>query len=281
MTYLILSIVSTTLVFVIFKLFSKFKINNLKAIITNYFTAHFIGTLHAGGYNPVEVFNSNWIWVALILGGLFISLFNLMALTAQKNGVSVASVANKMSVVIPVFIAIAIFGENASLIKGLGIALACIGVWLTSSKASTGSRSNNLLFPIVLFLGSGILDAIFVYATKELLSGNENLFSAMIFLFAGLMGVSYLIVKKDFRFKLKDILWGIVLGSINYFSIYFVLKALTNSPWESSVVFPINNMAIVGVSSVVSLLLFKEKLSLKNWGGILVSILAIVIITWS
>lgn len=281
MIYLLLSVVASTLVFVIFKLFGTYKVNNLKAIIINYFTAHLIGSIIAGGYSPSTVLHENWLPVAFGLGILFITLFNVMALTSQKNGVSVASVANKMSVVIPVAVAIIFFGEALNIGKGVGIGLACVGVWLTSVKNSEGRVSSNILLPVVLFLGSGLLDTILNYASKVLLQGNEDIFSAVIFLFAGLFGLSFLIYKRDFKFTLKDVYWGVILGSINYFSIYLLLKALAHAPWESSSVFPINNMSIVGVSTLVSWIFFKEHMSWKNWLGISISILSIVIITWA
>lgn len=280
MIYLILSVIASTLVFVIFQLFGKFEVNNLKAIIVNYFTAHLIGAFIAGGYNPGEIITANWLPVALGMGLLFISLFNLMAHTAQNNGVSVASVANKMSVVIPVVIAILFHNEGVTLLKSIGIGLACIGVWMTSVKQDNVRKNASIWFPLILFIGSGILDTILNYSSKELLNGNEDIYSSMIFLFAGTFGLFFLAYKKDLKFSSKDILWGVTLGVINYFSIYLVLMALKYAPWESSVVFPVNNMSIVAVSTIISWSIFKESMSLKNWIGIVVSILAILIITW-
>ena len=71
-----------------------------------------------------------WFYVALALGFLFIAIFNVMALTAQKNGLSVASVASKMSVIIPVLFGIIIYKESVGFYKILGIILALVAVVL-------------------------------------------------------------------------------------------------------------------------------------------------------
>ena len=113
MIYLLLSILASTLIFVIFKLFERHRINTLQAIVVNYFTACIAGVL---SYNQTisisEITNSNWFLGALFLAFLFIAVFNLMALTAQQNGLSVAAVAGKMSVVIPVIFGIYVYKES-------------------------------------------------------------------------------------------------------------------------------------------------------------------------
>ena len=103
MIYLLLSIVASTLLFIIFKLFNVYKINTFQAIVANYAVACIYGLMsYDSDINTNDIVNSEWFYGAIGLGFLFISVFNLMALTAQKNGLSVASVASKMSVIIPI-----------------------------------------------------------------------------------------------------------------------------------------------------------------------------------
>ena len=45
---------------------------------------------------------------------------------------------------------------------------------------------------------------------------------------------------------------------------------------EPSALFPINNLSVLTVATLVSVLFFKEKLSFKNWVGIGLSLLAIL-----
>tara|TARA_B110000037_G_scaffold140039_2_gene158377 strand:+ start:880 stop:1059 length:180 start_codon:yes stop_codon:yes gene_type:complete len=57
------------------------------------------------------------------------------------------------------------------------------------------------------------------------------------------------------------------------------MKALQNKNIESSTLFTVNNVAIVIVSTLVGLLFFKEKFSLKNKIGVILAILGIVLVT--
>ena len=77
---------------------------------------------------------------------------------------------------------------------------------------------------------------------------------------------------------MKNLIAGIILGVPNYYSILFLIKALQIKGFESSTLFTINNVGIVVVSTIVGLILFKEKFSLKNKIGILLAITGIVLV---
>jgi drug/metabolite transporter (DMT)-like permease len=109
----------------LFKLFNKYNIDTLQAIVVNYFTAFAFGILaNNQSVNISEIIESQWFYGAIGLGFLFIAIFIVMALTAQKNGLSVASVASKMSVIIPIIFGIYIFKESIGIQKITGIILA-------------------------------------------------------------------------------------------------------------------------------------------------------------
>lgn len=280
MTYLILSILFSSALFVVFKLFDKYSINTLQAIIVNYFTAFCIGML---SYNQSVDFGSipqkPWFIGAIILSCLFITVFNLMALTSQRNGVSVASVAGKMSIVIPVLFGIYLYNEHLTIQKSIGIILALFAVLLATSKEKTSSSKQNFIFPILLFLGSGIIDTLIKYIQSSYVPDTElPLFSAILFLQAGLLGGVVFFFKRTV-IHYKNIIAGLFLGAINYYSIIYLLKALNNDTMGSAEIFTINNVAVVMLTTLAGLLLFKEKLIFKNWIGILVAIISILLIT--
>jgi uncharacterized membrane protein len=86
-----------------------------------------------------------------------------------------------------------------------------------------------------------------------------------------------LITKKQ-TFQIKSVPFGIVLGAINYSTMYFIMKALSAGVMEPSILFPINNLSILTLSTLISVIFFKEKMSTKNWLGIALSVLAIFIL---
>ena len=67
------------------------------------------------------------------------------------------------------------------------------------------------------------------------------------------------------------------MGVPNFFSIYYILKAISEG-WEGSEFFPYNNISIIALSAVIAYLFFKEKLSVANIVGVLLAIVAIGLI---
>lgn len=280
MIWLVASILFSSLIFAIFKIFNKYQVNNLEAIIVNYLVASALGFFLFGSIPSSSQLNSGFGFTALIIGFLFITLFNVMAKVTQQNGVSVASVSNKMSVIIPVIVAILLYQDSYSYLKILGIILALLGIYLVTLKEKTTIKVSWVL-PLILFVGSGLLDATLNFAEAKVVSSNQlGLFTPTAFAIAAIFGIVYLIYKKQIPSK-KSLLFGLVLGIPNYFSIYILLKALEGSGLESSIVFPINNMGVVLVSTLISLIWFGEKLSIKNYIGVAISILAISLIAFS
>ncbi len=280
MIYLLLSVLSSMAIFVLFKLFDKFKINTIQAIVVNYVTAFACGFFFYEGTIEPEIANTNWFFAAIALGFLFIGIFNVMALTAQRNGLSVVSVASKMSVIIPILFGIIIYNESTGVLKIVGVILALIAVYLTSVKQKDNAvLTHSLYLPVILFLGSGIIDT----SVNHFAPKNEmQLFLAVIFGMAGCVGfliLGYNAVKLKQYFQLKSVPFGIALGIVNYCSMYFLLKALRVDGFESSSVFTINNVAIVAFTTLTGLILFKEKISRKNWLGILIAMISIILVT--
>ena len=107
------------------------------------------------------------------------------------------------------------------------------------------------------------------------------MFLATIFGCAFLLGCLFMIVqiiKGNFKFQWKNILGGIVLGIPNYYSMEFLLKALQTEGLESSTLFTINNVSIVILTTVFALVFFKEKLIKKNWIGIGLAVISILLV---
>ena len=285
MVYLLISICISSFLFVIFKLFDVLKINTFQAIVVNYFTAAVLGFyLSNNSVSFTEIPYQPWFFVAFLLGIMFILVFNIMALTSQKNWLSVASVSSKMSVVIAIVFGVWYYEENLSLIKFIGILLALIAVYLTSSKEKNGivQKNKDFLFPILLFFGSGAIDTSLKYVeTSFVEEGGVPLFSATIFGCAFVLCVIVLMyqkIKGILSFELKSIFGGILLGVPNYFSIVYLLKALSTEGMESSSAFTLNNVGIVILSTLFGLFIFKEKLIIKNWLGIGIAVVSIILI---
>ncbi len=229
-----------------------------------------------------EVTSTHWFIGTIFLGMLFIIIFNIMGITAQRSGVAVTSVATKMSVVIPVVFGIVVYQESAGFLKILGIILALVAVYLASVKSKEGFKWRNILFPVLLFLGSGTIDTALKFLETNYVDGSQiSIFSTTIFGFAGVFGTLFMFFKGNWKINWRSVLGGIALGIPNYFSIVFLLEALATEGLESSMVFTVNNVSIVMLSTLVGLLVFKEKLLLKNWIGVGLAIISIFLVIYT
>ena len=283
---LLLSILFSSLIFVIFKLFDTHKVQTIYAIIVNYITACLVGILFYK--KPIQLYEipkNDWFYGTLFLGILFILVFNLMAKTSQRLGVSVASVATKMSFVIPVILGLVLYNEKLSFFKTSDIILALAAVYSASVKDTPRAiQKRSLLLPVMVFLGSGIIDASIKYMEENHVSTNEfPIFSATVFGAAACTGILFILLrsfKKPLKLNLKNVLGGIALGVPNFFSIFFLLRALQNETLNSASIFTLNNVAIVMFSTLLGIVLFKEKISPKNWGGILLAVISIILVAF-
>ena len=287
MIFLALSIIASTLIFVIFRLFASYNINTLQAIVVNYFVACSCGVI--GYQNSIELSaipQYNWFYYTLALGALFIIVFNLMAITTQRSGLSVVSVATKMALVIPIAFGLWYYKEPLGPFKAAGIVLALIAVYLVAVKKDSGIilQKRNLVFPMLVFLGSGLIDTSLNFLQNDFITDKSliPLFSSTIFMTAGVIGIMVLTAQKIkgvLVLEFKNIIAGIVLGIPNYFSIYFLVKALRSDLFDSSGIFTINNVGIVIISTLLGIVFFKEQLSIKNWIGITLAVISIALVS--
>lgn len=285
MWFLISGIACNVALLLIIRSFKKFNIPAFPAIVVNYFVAATFSLAFMSS-RAVYVEATHLRIPALILGILFVSVFYLISLTTEKMGVSVASVANKMSVVIPVAMAFVLYKDEITWIKILGIFLALASVVFVSKRKrnNTTTEKNNWLLPAAVFIGTGIIDAIVNYAQKRIVQSDDETacLTGLFFYAAGIFGLIAFFLfyrnKKELRYG-RIILAGIVLGTPNYFSIYLVMRAISDNVLESSVLYPVVNVGVVLGSTICAFLFFSEKLSLINWLGIALSVAAIALIT--
>ena len=285
---LAITITTFSMMIMLFKYFEKIGVNNLIAITLNYFTA---GILALSSYlteNSIyelrSNINSNLVIIGLIVGGLFVITFNLYAYSAQKIGITLSTVSNKMSMVIPILIGIILFKEEITFFKILGIFLA-LGAIVFSSKEDKKSKKlskMNIIILFLLFIGQGLADGILNWGQRNILnSENMNLFFTMIFLSAGFAGGLYSIFKiktSNLVMDKKSIFWGITLGIPNYLTLLYFIRSLKNELFSSYQVFPIVNIGVIVMCTILSVIIFKEKVSIFKWIGVGFGILAISLI---
>lgn len=234
-------------------------------------------------FQPFKSLNLNesvsWLPYAVLLGVLFILMFYFIGNSSQKAGITVTTLANKLSLVFPVLFSLIYFNEQISTLKYIGLGTAVIAVILTVYKKDV--KKTNLLFillPVIIFFGSGLVDSIVKYVQALKISDSEtSLYTVVVFFVAFMCGTILSIFNKNksLNFHLPTLLLGILLGAANFGSLYFIIRALNNSNLDSSMVFALNNMSVVALTALLGTLVFKEKLNKINFAGIVLAIISL------
>lgn len=282
MTLILISIVLSGSLIICFKIFEKFKVNNSNAIAINYIFASGSGIiLGYDTFSSINIFQSEWFPYTILFGVMFIATFNLIAIGVKSAGLMVVSIAQKMSLVIPLAFGIWFYNESFGLIKITGIILALIAIYFTSAKKEVLHEKRDwklFLVPIIIFIGSGVVD-ISIKISQEYFGAQVpfSVLLACIFGSAGIIGLTQKGIQRQ-KIALRDAVAGLFLGLFNFFSTYFLMKALANDAMESSFVFAVNNIGIILFNSMIAVIIFKEKITRTNTIGIILALLSILII---
>ena len=279
---LFFAILFSGFIFVLFKLFPKYNIDTFQAIVVNYFVAFICGLLFFPfQLNALLEVDASWFGFTLSAATLFIGLFLIMGMSAQRNGLSSTSVAVKMSMALSVLGMVIFYAEAVNAWKISGITLAIFGVigMTLQPNEQKNERSSGWML-LVLFLGSGMLDFLLNYIQHQVLTENETaFFTAYAFGLAGIIGVFIaliLIAKRKLTLAFRHIIAGVLLGIPNYFSIYFLMKAYDTLEWSNSSILAVINVCIVVIASLVGLLFFKEKWNRMKIIGFISSLISIL-----
>jgi len=244
-----------------------------------------MGTLILGALPfSTDTIDTPWFPYALFLSFLFITFFNVNAFTIQKVGMVVTSIFQKISLVFPVMLGIVYFNEEASFYKYAGITLAIVAIILINISDKSDSDvlakiKKYWYWPFIVLAGSGIIELIIFYIqeTEKVVDGGLAFVSTLFFL-AGCWGILFMLFTKRFNIKKQDVVAGIALGIPNFFSIYLVLLGLDQG-YDGSVLFPLNNLGTIVATSIIGIMIFKEKLITANYLGLVCALIAVGLIS--
>ena len=283
MLYLVLAIVFSTGVFVAMRLFERFKLDNHQALMWNYVFAAGTGFLMCKQFDtPTQLVNEPWFGLSILTGFWFIFTYLLMTASTQRSGVTVTSLSSKLSVVLPTLAGVVLFSEKLNFVATMGIVLALVALVLVVGKKNTTDKGIkiNWLLPVLIFFGTGTGDILMKLTEQQNSSDNMGFMIAFIYFIAMLFGflvVAFDLIRGKSKWQWKNAIGGITLGVINFFSTFCVYNAMRC--FDNVVLFPIYNIGVVCLTALTGWLLFKEKLTWKNYLGLAIAIIAVILIT--
>jgi drug/metabolite transporter (DMT)-like permease len=206
-------------------------------------------------------------------------------MTTQKVGMGITSVAMKLGVVFPVLIGILFYSEDFQWINYVGLLLGFSSIYfINKSSKDVDYKQDKLILPLLVWFGSGLCDSAVQLIQKSFpVPASNGMFSFTAFLSAATSSIAFVLFKR-MKWDIKSLIGGIALGIPNYFSIYFLVKALQEMQkefyMESSSLFMVNNLSIVILSVGIGLVLFREKLDRLKIFGLFLALVSLYLINY-
>lgn len=282
MIYVLLSVACSVLVSVLLKLARRYDVDVGQAIAWNYVAT---GALTAWLLQPslatLRAPGAPWLALAA-LGVLLPTIFLALAASVRHAGIVRSDAAQRLSLLLSLLAAFALFGERLTALKALGIALgllALLGMVWRSGHGSAERGAASWLYPLTVFAGFGVIDILF----KRVAQAGVPLGASLQAMFALALLVAFGLqlwrrAREQTRFTARNALAGLLLGLANFGNILFYLRGHRALPQHPALVFASMNLGVVALGALVGLLLFRERLSRLNLAGVALALLAIGVI---
>lgn len=303
MSFLFASVLLSVGLLLNFRLFPRFGVNTFQAIVFNYPICFLTGyVLLPAGQSFTIDFGQTWTWLALGLGVGFILTFLLSGASTQRMGITATSLANNLSLVIPVCFSLFVFGTNGrpfDVLNYAGIALAVVAVGLSAYKEKaksadaipyyeakkTGGLGSAALLPLAVFLFYGATNTMINYMNLRYIPSADKTLQVTLTMVLGAIGAGFLmlavrLVQGKETFQPKSMVGAVTLGIPNFLSFYTLLLALSAFGGNGAFVYPLYNIGVILLAAGVAALFFRERLSLANKAGLGLAIVAIGLISW-
>jgi len=204
----------------------------------------------------------------------------LMALIARAPLAVPVTVA-RLSVALPVAVSILLWGENPGLFQWLGIGLGLIAVVLFGLSLSDSTHISRAaerfgLLVVSLFIVLGLGDVILKAFRETAPDFDRIAFTWILFTVAAVFTWLYIGLRR-IRFDARTFALGLALGVPNLFSTVFTLQALRSVP--ASVAFPFINLTVIAGSTLLGLVVWKERLQGMRLAGLVVAAAAIALLS--
>ncbi len=303
MSFLFASILLSVGLLLNFRLFPRFGVNTFQAIVFNYPICFLTGyALLPAGQSFTIDFGQTWTWLALGLGVGFILTFLLSGASTQRMGITATSLANNLSLVIPVCFSLFVFGTNGrpfNVLNYAGIALAVVAVGLSAYKekkepaeaipGEAAKKTHRLgsaaLLPLAVFLCYGATNTMINFMNLRYIPTTDKTLQVTLTMVLGAIGAGLLmlavrLVQGKETFQPKSLAGAVTLGIPNFLSFYTLLLALSAFGGNGAFVYPLYNIGVILVAAILAALFFRERLSTANKIGLVVAIVAIGLISW-
>lgn len=225
-----------------------------------------------------------------ILSGVSTAAFVILWLVCVKNGsYMVLDVFLTLGIIFTTVLCSITFGEEIRLNQYLGFVLLLVStVIMCSYSNSSVSRMTIKSFLLLLFTGlanglTGFSQKLFVYSGSQATSAVFNLYT---YIFASVtMLLCMMLLKQESTTSGKNSIVLLIKSVIGYIVIMAIclfansyFMTLAAGKLDSAMMYPLNSGAALILTSLMAVVFFKEKLTLKCIAGLILTFVSLLVI---
>ena len=218
--------------------------------------------------------------IGLLSGTIFLVNLAVMANSVANNGSSLSSFFKNSGFVGGILIAVLFFKEVPSPYQWIGIALTIIALanLIGDFKSLRVLRPELLIF---MLIAGTIIEADNKFFATYALAKYKSALLAVIYIVAFVLCVCYTIFKfkkmgTPLKFTFEEVVFGCVLGLSNLYNNFFKLKSLETV--NASVAFPLFASGILLITTLIGILIFKEKTSKRHIISVITAIISVALL---
>ena len=275
MIYLILAILCSAGVSIFMRASEKYCQGHYGILLMNYVVCVLAGLILTGrGLTQTDGKGMPvTIVFGVVTGLLYCGSFILLQWNVRKNGVILSSTFMKLGVIVPAVLAVVWFGERPGWNQGLGFILAITAILMIHlEKGKIRTEKAYTIGLLLLLLGGGLGDSMAKFYDVYGNPGLGSFFLMLSFLVSGIIS-GILVFRSREKITKYEVLFGVLIGIPNYFSARFLLWALADIP--AAITYPTYSIAAMALIGAAGVLMFREKLTKRQWGAYLLVILAV------
>lgn len=270
MIYLLLAVLSSALVAITMRISKKYCENDISMLAINYACCTILATLFMGVGN--FEFERSSIALGVLQGIMYLASFIIYQYNINKNGVVLSATFMKLGVLVPTLAAIFFFHEKPTIIQLFGVALAIFAIiFINYEKGDEKVSLKKSL--IILLIGGGLTDFMAKIYEEVGSAQHKNQFIFYTFFVAMILGAAMAKYKGE-KLTRNDVLCGIIVGVPNYFSAFFLLRAVHYI--IATIAYSTYSVATIACTTLAGVILFREHLSRKQFIGLGVILVALI-----
>lgn len=263
MGYLLLAIFCSAMISITMRLSSGKVKGHFSMLAANYLVCGILGAVYADFSLLTTQTDGIGLTLGLALanGAMLLGGLILLQVSTRKNGVVLSSLFMKLGLLVPFAASILFFHEMPTWLQVAGFCLAVGAIVVFNLKKDSANNRFGMSLILLLLLNGGVDTAIKTFEELGPAALSDH-FLCLSFSVAFVLCMGLVLAKRE-RPDGSALLYGAVIGIVNFFSSKFVLGALTQIP--AVVLFPTYSVATMLVVTLCGVVFFKERLTARQW----------------